>query len=427
MWNLRIEGEATVWPQFRRVTQVMKGLQEVDPARAVVDQWPTVRTEIKAGKTYALGVGSRGIRSIALIVKQVIDLIRAEGADAVIIPAMASHGGATAAGQREVLAALGITEATMGVAIDDDMAVEEVARLNDGTPLYFSRAALSRDGVIPINRVKPHTDFHGPHESGLCKMLVIGFGKHVGAASVHRRGFTEFHRVLPEAGELLLRRVPVPCGVAVVENGREETARIRVLPKALMLAEERALLDEAREWMARLPFQHVDLLVVGRLGKNLSGSGMDPNVTGRWISRAATGGLEATRLTVLNLTPETHGNAIGVGAADTIPRHLFESIDWEKTYLNGLTSTELAGARIPMVLENDRQAVEAAIRAINGRTPAQGRVVVIRDTLSVEEFAISEGLADEADRLGLTPHGPWEPICFDADGSLPSVAGISLR
>lgn len=315
----------------------------------------------------------------------------------------------------------------MGVAIDDDMAVEEVARLNDGTPLYFSRAALARAGVIPINRVKPHTDFHGPHESGLCKMLVIGFGKHVGAASVHSQGFTEFYRVLPEAGELLLRNVAIPGGVAVVENGREETARVRVLPNATMLVEERELLAEAREWMARLPFQQVDLLVVGRLGKNLSGSGMDPNVTGRWISRAATGGLQATRLTVLNLTPETHGNAIGVGAADTIPRHVFESIDWEKTYLNGLTSTELAGARIPMVLENERQAVEAAIRAINGRKPAQSRVVVIRDTLSVEEFAISEGLAEEAHQLGLTLEGPWESIRFDADGGLPSVAGISLR
>ncbi len=426
MWDYRIEGEATIWPKFCRVRQTLYGPEETDVATAVAREVAEVEDRIIPGKTYALGVGSRGIRSIATVVQALIQELHQRGADAIIIPAMGSHGGGTAEGQRELLESYGVTEKTMGAPIDADMTVERVGRLADDTPVYFSRSALRQDGIIPVNRIKPHTDFHGPHESGLVKMLVIGFGKHVGAASIHRRGFGAFERVLPEAGRLILDVLPIPLGLAIVENGYERTAQIRALAHDRLMDEERVLLDRAREWMARLPFESVDLLLVGRLGKNLSGSCMDPNVTGRWISSAATGGLRATRLTVLNLTDESHGNAIGLGAADTIPQHLFESVDWEKTYMNGLTSTELSGARIPMVLRNDRQAVEAAIRAINGRSPKDSRVVVIRDTLTLEEFAISEGLAAEAAERGLSFAGNWEDIRFGPDEDLEAVAGIRL-
>lgn len=426
MWNLKLESE-TEWPRFRQVRQDLKGPRVADIRAAVAREVASVEDRIEPGRTYALGVGSRGVRNIAALTAAVVAAVRQRGAKVFIVPAMGSHGGATAAGQREVLESLGVTEATVGAPIDDAMDVEVVARLSDGTPLYFSRAALRADGVIPLNRVKPHTDFHGPHESGLVKMLVIGFGKQVGAASVHSRGFLQFKHVLPEAGRILLDRVSVPFGVAVVENGREETALVEAIRGEEILDGDRRLLDQARSWMATLPFQEVDLLVVGRLGKNISGSGMDPNVTGRWLSRAAEGGLDATRLTVLNVTPESHGNAVGLGAADTIPRHFYESIDWEKTYMNVITSTELSGARIPMVLANDRQAVEAAIRSINGRSPAESRTVVIRDTLSLEYFAVSEGLWEEAQARGLEAHGEWQPIHFEPDGSLLQVAGIPLR
>lgn len=426
MWNLKLEDE-TRWPRFRQVRQALKGPKETDIAQALAREMRRVSERIESGRTYALGVGSRGIRNIADVTAAVVAEIRQRGADVFIVPAMGSHGGATSAGQREVLESLGVTERFVGASIEDSMETEVVARLGDGTPLYFSRAALRADGVIPVNRVKPHTDFHGPHESGLVKMLVIGFGKQVGAASVHSRGFLEFKNVLPEAGRILLERVNVPFGVALVENGREETAVVEALPGEEILAGDARLLERARAWMATLPFQEIDLLVVGRLGKNISGSGMDPNVTGRWLSRAAEGGLDARRLTVLSVTPESHGNAVGLGAADTIPRHFFESIDWEKTYMNVITSTELGGARIPMVLANDRQAVEAAIRSINGRAPAESRTVVIRDTLSLEYFAISEGLGQEAEALGLETQGDWEPIEFEPDGSLLKVAGVALR
>jgi hypothetical protein len=426
VWDFRPEGEPTVWPKFRKVRQQLKGPDEIPVAEAVHREVARIADRIRPQKTYAIGVGSRGIRGIAEVVQALVFELHRRGAKAVIIPAMGSHGGGTAAGQREVLESLGVSEDTVGAPIEDDMAVERLASLADGTPVYFSRAALSFDGIIPVNRIKPHTDFHGPHESGLVKMLVIGFGKQVGAQSMHSRGFGAFERVLPEAGQLLLERLPVPFGLALVENGYERTAEIRALVPESLREEEQRLLDRAREWMARLPFAEVDFLLVGRLGKNISGSSMDPNVTGRWISSAASGGLRATRLTVLNLTEESHGNAIGLGAADTIPQHLFEAVDWEKTYLNGYTSTELSGARIPMVLKNDYLAVEVAIRAINGRTPAQSRTVVIRDTLTLEEFAISEGLAEEAQQLGLTMMGDWEPIDFRDGAHLDEVAGIRL-
>jgi len=426
MWDYRIEGEPTQWPKFCRVRQPLNGPEETDVKTAVERELAQVDDRIVAGKTYAIGVGSRGIRAIADMVAALVQGLHQRGAEAVIIPAMGSHGGGSASGQREVLESFGVTEKSVGAAIDADMAVESLGQLADGTPIYFSRAALARDGIIPVNRIKPHTDFHGPHESGLVKMLVIGFGKHRGAASVHSRGFGAFERVLPEAGRLLVDRLSIPFGMAIVENGYERTAEIRALAGEILMDQERQLLDQARAWLARLPFAEIDLLLVGRLGKNISGSCMDPNVTGRWISSAASGGLRATRLTVLNLTEESHGNAIGLGAADTIPDHLFQAIDWEKTYMNGLTSTELSGARIPMVLKNDHQAVEAAIRSINGRTTKESRVVVIRDTLSLEEFAISEGLADEANALGLSLLGGWEPIQFGPSEDLPSVAGIRL-
>lgn len=426
MWDLRIEGEATKWPQFAAVRQALKGPTEADVGQAVAREVARMGHRLVPGKTYAIGVGSRGIHAIAVIVKALVAALHQHGVEVVIIPAMGSHGGATAEGQREVLESFGITEKQMGARINADMAVDEVGRLADGTPLFISRAALATEGLIPLNRIKPHTDFHGPHESGLVKMLTIGFGKHRGAASIHSRGFGAFKQVLPEAGEILLSRLSVPFGVAIVENGYERTAEVHAISGEHMMEEEKSLLDKARQWMARLPFEEIDFLLVGRLGKNISGSSMDPNVTGRWLSSAASGGLKTTRLTVLNLTEESHGNAIGLGAADTIPQHLFEAIDWEKTYMNGLTSTELSGARIPMVLRNDQQAVEAAIRSINGRGTRESRVVVIRDTLSLEEFAISEGLADEALKLGLVITGPWQPIKFGSGGQLGSVAGIRL-
>lgn len=414
------------WPRFRRVRQPLKGPRESDVAGAVRREISQVRHLIQPGKTYAIGLGSRGIANLALIARTAIEEIRSAGADVVIIPAMASHGGATPEGQKEVLESFGITEKTMNAPIDARMEVTMVDHLPDGTPVFFSTAALDADGIIPINRVKLHTAFHGPIESGLTKMLVIGFGKQRGAATIHSRGFAVFDRIIPEVGRLLINRLPVTFGLAVVENGREETALVRALPKDRILAEEPELLNFSREWLARLPFDDIDVLVVGQIGKNISGDGMDPNVTGRYGSTAVTGGPNIGKIAVLNLTRDTHGNANGIGLADSVSAHAYREIDWSKTYTNALTSTEFRPIKTPMVMANDRDAIEVVLRTVNGRAPEHTRTVIIQNTLKLEELVISEALWSEAQAKGLEPLSDWTPLSFNADGNLTEAAGLEI-
>lgn len=418
---------AISWPKFRRVKQFLEGQKEPDPANAVRREIEKVDQFVHAGKTYAIGLGSRGIANLKPIAQAAIQEIRKLGANVVIVPAMASHGGATPEGQKEVLSSFGITEESMGVPIDARMDTTIIAQLNDGTPVHFSQAALDTDGVIPINRVKLHTAFRGSIESGLTKMLVIGFGKQRGAATIHSRGFSMFHQVIPEAGRLILDRVTVPFGLAIVENGFDETALIRAVASNRILQTEPELLELSRKLMARLPFSSIDVLVVGQLGKNISGDGMDPNVTGRYGSDAAQGGPHIQKVAVLNLTKETHGNANGVGLADTIPYHAFQEIDWVKTYTNALTSTEFRPIKAPMVAKNDHDAIEIALRTLNGRSPEDARMVVIRNTLELEYMAISQPLEEEAKALGLQWLSPLQDIIFDQDGNLPDALGIPLR
>ncbi|NMP21388.1 DUF362 domain-containing protein [Sulfobacillus harzensis] len=415
------------WPRFRAVRQVLPGPVEPDIVTAVQREITRVQHLISPGKTYAVGLGSRGIANLAVVAKTAIDEIRARGADVVIVPTMGSHGGATPDGQKAVLASYGITEASMGARIDARMETEEIGQQNDGTPIYFSRAALELDGIIPINRVKAHTAFHGPIESGLAKMLAIGFGKQRGAAAVHTRGFDHFHHVVPEVAAFIIEHLPVAFGIALVENGHEQTALVRAVAADAILQEEPALMQKSREWMARLPFDHLDVLVVAQLGKNISGDGMDPNVTGRYgPANAAYPGPTIGKIVVLSLTEETHGNANGIGLADSVSRRAYDAIDWPTTYTNALTSTEFNPIKTPMVMANDRDAIEVALRTINGTDPAHTRVLIIRDTLHLEDMAISEALWDDAATLGLTPLNEWADLTFDTSGTLHSAAGVLL-
>ncbi len=415
------------WPRFRRVRQNVQGPREEDVVEAVRREMARVRHLIAPQKTYAMGLGSRGIANLNTVAKTAIDEIHRLGAEVVIIPTMGSHGGSTPEGQKEVLASYGITEQSMGVPIDARMDTEIVAQQADGTPIFFSRAALDADGIIPINRVKPHTAFHGPIESGLAKMLAIGFGKQQGAATVHSRGFDVFHQVIPEVAQILIQRLPVTFGIALVENGLEATALIRAIPADAILQEEPDLLNRAREWMTRLPFNDVDVLVVGQIGKNISGDGMDPNVTGRYAPAHATyPGPSIGKIAVLNLTADSHGNANGIGLADSVSRHAYEEIDWPATYTNALTSTEFNPIKTPMVMANDHDAIEVVLRTINGRDPKHTRTVIIRNTLQLEELAISEALWEEAQTQGLMALGEWTALHFDVDGNLTDAVGIPL-
>src|SRR5438093_5109807 len=360
-----------------------------------------VLSRLQPGAQIAVGVGSRGISNIKSIVSAVLGELKTAGAKPFIIPAMGSHGGATPEGQIGVLESYGITEQSVGVPIRASMEVERLGTSADGVEVFCSVAALRSDGIVIVNRVKPHTDFTGTHGSGVMKMLVIGLGKRTGAATCHgaaaRLGF---ERVIRGVARVTLSRAPILCGVAIVENQFHETARIAVLKPAEIEAREKELLEEARQLMPRLPFDDIDVLIVDRLGKNISGSGMDPNVTGRWVHGYSTSLADDNRqsprirrIFVRDLTPETHGNAIGIGFADITTTRLVNAMDKGVTYINALTSLTPNGAKIPIYFDTDREAIAQALTSLAIPDTRQAKVVRITDTLSLADLEVSEAYA----------------------------------
>ena len=387
-----------------------------------------VLSRLKPGAQIAVAVGSRGITNIKDIVAAVLDELKAAGAKPFIIPAMGSHGGATPEGQIGVLESYGITEHSVDVPIRASMEVERLGTSADGVEVFCSVEALRSEGIVIVNRVKPHTDFTGTHGSGVMKMIVIGLGKRTGAATCHgaaaRLGF---ERVIRGVARVTLRRAPILCGVAIVENQFHDTARIAVLNPAEIETREKELLEEARRLMPRLPFDDIDVLIVDRLGKNVSGSGMDPNVTGRWVHGYSTSLADDNRqsprirrIFVRDLTPETHGNAIGIGFADITTTRLVNAMDKRVTYVNAMTSLTPHGAKIPIHFDTDRQAIEQALASLAIPDVRQAKVVRIADTLSLVNLEVSEAYMDlvkqraDLERL----EGPRE-MRFDAKENLP--------
>src|SRR5436309_297116 len=360
-----------------------------------------VLSRLQPGAQIAVGVGSRGISNIKDIVAAVLDQLKAAGAKPFIIPAMGSHGGATPEGQIGVLESYGITGQSMGVPIRASMEVEHIGSSADGVEVFCSVEALRSDGIVIVNRVKPHTDFTGTHGSGVMKMIVIGLGKRTGAATCHgaaaRLGF---ERLIRGSAAVTRSRAPMRCGVAIVENQFHETARIAVLKPAEIETREKELLEEARRLMPRLPFDDIDLLIVDRLGKNISGSGMDPNGTGRWVhgySSSLGPDNQAKplirRIFVRDLTPETHGNAIGIGFADITTTRLVGAMDKQVTYINALTSLTPNGAKIPIHFDTDREAIAQGLTSLAIPDTRQAKVVRIPDTLSLADLEVSEAYA----------------------------------
>lgn len=380
---------------------------------------PEVQAAIPTNGRIGIAVGSRGLAALPELVAAVVASVRAAGGDPVIIPAMGSHGGATSAGQADLLAGYGVTPERVGAPLDPAMEAVEVGRLTGGTPIYTARSALACAGVIVINRVKPHTLFHGEVESGLIKMLALGLGKQKGAASLHALGFETFPGSLIEGARLVLNRAPIICCLATVENALEQVAHVEaVLPSAL-LERERALLEMARRLMGRLPFPAFDVLVVDQIGKNISGDGMDPNVTGRYLPPGMLGEPVVQKIAVLDLTPETHGNACGLGVADVTTRRVLEKIDLAATYTNSITSTVLTGSRLPVLVETDEQAVRLAVRTCNRVRPPQVDIVRIQNTLELSRLWVSEPLWQKnAQRPELAPLSEPRPLPFSADGRL---------
>jgi hypothetical protein len=359
-----------------------------------------IRGLIKTGQKIALAVGSRGIHNLDAIVRQTIVSLKGLGAEPFIIPSMGSHGGATAEGQKQVLADYGITEHAMGVSIVSSMEVEQIGETENGIPVFLDKNALQADLIVPIGRVKPHTDFKGPIESGICKMLAIGLGKHEGCSRLHQEGFDTFHKVIPEVAQVIIKQAPIGFGLAIVENAFDRTAKIKCMPAPRILEEEAQLLEYAKTSMPKLLFENIDVLIIEEIGKDISGAGMDPNITGRTTKGIIEGfdGPAIQRIIVLDLTEHTHGNAAGIGAAEFTTKKVMDKIDFTSTYTNCIASANPEGARLPIVMETEREALIAAIQCCNRIDINHPKIVRIKNTLDLSEIHVSEALMEYVGR-----------------------------
>lgn len=380
------------------------------------------RSGIASGDTVAVAVGSRGIAGIETVVGRLCACIADAGATPVLVPAMGSHGGATAEGQTRVLDRLGITAAASGVCVHAAMDTTVVASVLDGVPVHFATDALRCDHTILVNRIKPHTKFKGPVESGLYKMMVVGLGKHAGARVWHQWAIRYgFYPLLETMGNAVLAAANIRFGLAVVENAYHRPMVVEAVPAADMWARETALLAAAKTHLPRLPFRTLDGLIVGRAGKDISGAGMDPNVTGRaqdLKEEGFDGILAATRLAVLDLTEKTGGNAIGIGYADFITRRVRDKVDTGITQINALTSLSIRKGAVPIHLETDAAAIHACLTTIGPVPPEQARMAIIRDTRDVATFWASAGLGEELAALPDVTVSEARPLEFDAEGGL---------
>ena len=374
------------------------------------------------GKKIAITVGSRKITGLIPALTVLVDFLKSRGAAPFLLAAMGSHGGATPEGQKDVLASYGITEEAFGIPLALSMDTTIVDTLEDGVKLHTATDAFQSDGIIVINKIKPHADFKGAHESGLVKMLVLGMGKHAGALELHAQGFDRFAALLPRAGERLLQKLPVLCGIAFLENPHGQAAHLELVAPEHLIAREKELLVMAKDLVAQLPFSEIDLLIIDEIGKNVSGEGMDPNVTGRPGSSLPGfhPNSEIKRIMPLSVTPESHGNGVGLGMADIAPLRLLHGLDLRAVYTNAITTGTLAPAKIPLIVRNDRDAIAIALSTVARITPETCKVVWIRNTSSLTHLLISPGLRTEAEhhpRVRIL--GPAQPLSFDEQGSLP--------
>jgi len=412
-------------PRWVRVRQTLDATEERDVAAAVAREFtkPGIGDAIAAGTAVALTAGSRGIDKIDQILKACVDQIKQRGATPFIVPAMGSHGGATVPGQLSILHHYGITEEAMGCEIRASMETVLLGQVDGDVPVYFDKTAYEQaDTVIPVGRIKPHTDFVGPVESGMMKMLAIGLGKQKGAEYFHARGFKVFHELIPAVGQFTLSTVNIPFGIATVENGHSHCSLIEAMPAATMLDREAELLDIARARMGRLPEVDLDVLIIDQIGKDISGDGADPNVINRdcagVVDREALGFRpRIQRVVMRDLTPDTEGNATGVGMGDFVLRRLADAIDPVKTYMNCITAKATGGARTPMTLDTDRQALLIAINSCLETETETARVARIESTKHVENLWVSEPILAEMLATGrvevLNEPGP---IVFDEQG-----------
>ncbi len=378
---------------------------------------------IGPGMRVVLTGSSRQIANMPVILRELASAVKARGAQPYIIPAMGSHGGATAEGQRELLETYGVTEAFCGCPIFSSMETVRVGAIPSGDEVRMDKFAHEADAIIIFGRIKAHTAFRGEYESGLAKMIAVGLGKREGADSLHKLGFGKVGERIPLYARVVYDHSRIVFGVAAIENEFDETCRLEVVPGEEIFDREPALLRYAKTRLPRLLIPETDVLAVREIGKNFSGSGMDPNVTGTFGTPFATGGIRKERVAVLDVSDESHGNFIGLGMADMTTKRAFDKLDANSTYFNMLTSTVLGVGKIPMVLEDDRMALQAAVKTLNQADKDRVRVVYIKNTLSLETVMVSEALLsqvlDSPDMELL--EGP-RPFRFDQEGNLLDLA-----
>lgn len=403
-----------------RVRQQFPSTRIDDAEAEVENQLSACGVTIQPRTKIAIAVGSRGITGIAGIVRQVVRWVGRQGGEPFIVPAMGSHGGATAAGQRKVLEGYGLTREYCGAPICSSMDVVLLPGEDAGVPVYMDQQAANADGTIVINRVKPHTSFHASYESGLMKMVSIGLGKHAQALAIHNLGVRGLQEVMPKVARAILRHGNIILGLAVVENAYDQMMLVRAIPAGRIADEEPRLLELARANMPHLPADDIDILIVDEIGKDISGVGMDTNVIGRLRipGQPEPPSPRIKMIVVRDLSSGTHGNGLGIGLADVTTRRLFEKLDLQATYQNVITTTFLERGKIPIIAATDREAVEIAVRGCGLTSAESARIMRIRNTLRLEEVLVSPVLMKDLCGRADIEVGQTVEMAFDNEGTL---------
>lgn len=385
-------------PKMYKVKQTFKGERLHDVEIKVRDEVhkEIIRNKISPGQRVAIAIGSRGIKNLFLIVKTVVDELKKLGASPYIVSAMGSHGNGCEEGQREVLTSYGITKENLGVEIVTTVDVVKLSQTNKGFNVYFDKSAFEADLVVPINRVKLHTDFVGELQSGLCKMLVIGLGNHVGCSSIHEEDPDDFAGILEETARIIISKANIGFGVAILENAYDETLMVEAIPSETMVEREKELVKIAKSNMPTLMIPEIDVLVVEEIGKNISGAGYDPNVLGKSsvLKNFVLAVPEIKRMVLLDITEESHGNGIGVGMFDIITRNVYEKLHLESMYANAIACKCIEDVRIPLITDSENEAIKVAVKVCRGLDKDKLKIVKIKNTLSLEYIYVSEALLD---------------------------------
>ncbi|HSL93866.1 MAG TPA: lactate racemase domain-containing protein [Bacillota bacterium] len=406
-------------PSICRVNQIFSDTAVADVAKTLHKILEPYAAKIREGDRIAITCGSRGIDQYPLLIKTVVDFVARQGGTPILVPAMGSHGGATAEGQLEVLEKFGITEEAMGAPILSSMEVVQIGVSTRGLPVFLDKHAVEADGVIVLNRIKPHTSFRGTYESGLVKMMAIGLANQRGADMTHALRFTHMADNIVASGEVVLDRLNVICGVASIENGYGKIAELHALAPGAILAEEPKLLEKAWGHMPVLCLDEIDALIVAEMGKEISGTGMDTNVIGRYHTGISGGGPRTIKLGLLDLSKGSAGNANGMGLADFVTRKLYDKIDFPVTYMNAITSTEPNSVKLPMVLDDDEAVIKACLKLCGQLDSMDARLVIIKNTKDLGTAYMSRAAVKAiSDTSKVSVDDQWTPVTFDEEGNM---------